>query len=571
MIPNLCQVWMTQSWLLSIFYDCSDSGIISWDGQDRPLLKCPNASTVSLVTSALKAGDIVFHAFPHNAELSLYDESLFNASLDLTKRVAERVGIPSPRTLSQRDVTGATRAVLPLLNAHGIEGISIGSGGPHDGQPQFDTNLFVWRDQKTMAECVFMHDHGYGGGTHVLPNGTAMYTAWKRDNTGPFSVESLQNLYSQLRHQYPNADVHASTFDKFLSAALPQKHKLPVYTFEIGSTWSFGASSDPLKNVFFRQILHERTACISTGECEPATASFRRFDRLLTKIPEHTWGADVSVYLDNFKDWANVDLERLLKANPFNVNVTVQSWYEQRSYIFNAVAALDDGPFKSRLQDLLNQLQNPNIPDTSDYIKVSASAVHKCGSASIGFSNEGIDHLAYDDIEWANSTHPLATFTYQTLSADDYETFLKEFGLPDCPPDLVTPSCEAFGKPNMTYANPTHREVQSALQTVWQHKEDDCHFLLESTPMPSEVRTLAGAPLKTFTHFQLKETSSGLRLNVNLTLVSKTRTRLPEALWLSFNPTLLQAWNVDILGQSINPSFVATNGCITHAQSSCSQ
>lgn len=50
--------WMTQGWLISLFYDCKAAGILSWDGKGTQLLQCPNASTVSKVTAAIKNGDI---------------------------------------------------------------------------------------------------------------------------------------------------------------------------------------------------------------------------------------------------------------------------------------------------------------------------------------------------------------------------------------------------------------------------------------------------------------------------------------------------------------------------------
>jgi hypothetical protein len=73
--------------------------------------------------------------------------------------------------------------------------------------------------------------------------------------------------------------------------------QLPVVTREIGDTWLYGDPSDPLKNVHFREMSRVRAACVRDGACDPASATMRRFDRLLTKIPEHTWGYALARHL----------------------------------------------------------------------------------------------------------------------------------------------------------------------------------------------------------------------------------------------------------------------------------
>jgi hypothetical protein len=104
---------------------------------------------------------------------------------------------------------------------------------------------------------LFVHDHGYGGGMHVLPNGHAIYCAWNTDNGGPQRVGSVQGTFRNLRGKYPHATVYASTFERFYEAASADPATmaaLPVVTQEIGDTWLYGCPSDPLKNVIFREL-----------------------------------------------------------------------------------------------------------------------------------------------------------------------------------------------------------------------------------------------------------------------------------------------------------------------------
>ncbi len=48
-----------QSWLMSLFLDCPA----------RIGIACPNATTVAAVRAAVAAGDIVWHALPHNGQV----------------------------------------------------------------------------------------------------------------------------------------------------------------------------------------------------------------------------------------------------------------------------------------------------------------------------------------------------------------------------------------------------------------------------------------------------------------------------------------------------------------------
>ena len=125
---------MTQSWVLSLFFDCENGGMLSWAGSGwpaagLPVLHCPNATTIAEVRGALKRGDIFMHAFPHNGEASTYpDVSLFNAALDMASTLSAELGIKPPTAVSQRDVPGWTRAAIPLLSKRGINGLSFGAG-----------------------------------------------------------------------------------------------------------------------------------------------------------------------------------------------------------------------------------------------------------------------------------------------------------------------------------------------------------------------------------------------------------------------------------------------------------
>ena len=111
------------------------------------------------------------------------------------------------------------------------------------------------------------------------------------DNTGPAPLEDVAGFYASLQGRFPAANVSASTFDAFFKVAnQPEvKGQLPVVTQEIGDGWLYGVPSDPLKNAQFREVARQRLDCIESGLCDAAAPEMRAFDRLLVKVPEHTY------------------------------------------------------------------------------------------------------------------------------------------------------------------------------------------------------------------------------------------------------------------------------------------
>lgn len=162
--------YMTQPFIVDFLFDCEHSGLTDWRKGatfGANLLECPNATAIQQFKDAVKRGDVWWHAFPHNPMPGLYDASLFNASLAIGKNLADQLGIRSPTTYSQRDETGITRAIVPLLAAAKIGMISLGAGGGSGGHPEIP-DLFLWKDNATNTSVIFLFDHGYGGGLHVL-------------------------------------------------------------------------------------------------------------------------------------------------------------------------------------------------------------------------------------------------------------------------------------------------------------------------------------------------------------------------------------------------------------------
>jgi len=85
---------------------------------------------------------------------------------------------------------------------------------------------------------VAYHPYGYGGyglsDCAESPNGYALCTEFRTDNTGPPKNESeVSQALDTVRKEYPGATVKTSTFDAFIADVLPAKDSLPVIELEV--------------------------------------------------------------------------------------------------------------------------------------------------------------------------------------------------------------------------------------------------------------------------------------------------------------------------------------------------
>ena len=324
--------------------------------------------------------------------------------------------------------------------------------------------------------------------------------------------------------------VRASTFGDFVDAAQSVRHLLPVVTRDIGDTWNYGPPSDPLKNQQFREMSRLRAQCVRDGRCDPGSLAMQRFDRLLTKIPEHTWGEDTTWYLHDYDNWTNAQLQAALGQE--NYRMTVDSWLDQRQYLPNAVAILDRAsehaytqlakdiraalasleparPAPSRSTGWLRATSGQNgqngqngqrfvchgasfafAPDASlEWTPTPALGTHPgCaanhGSAMACCGQDGRVSLQHQCPAEAptcvgyeagkklgkctgSTPHVFGRYVYQTLDAQDFTDFDNDYGNRGCGPTTENPGCHNFNKPNMSSADPHHLEVSPALSQLW--------------------------------------------------------------------------------------------------------
>ena len=133
--------------------------------------------------------------------------------------------------------------------------------------------------------------------------------------------------------------------------------------------------------------------------------------------------------------------------------------------------------------------------------------------------------------EWASSDHPLALFSYQTLSQQDYARFFDSYVVSD--EDWAK---KDFGKPNMERFGAESQEWLPSVVDLQVEEDKQGHRLLARLEIndPEALHTgRASFPKKMYMELLLPKAEPVVHLNFSW--FQKPATRLPEALWLSFN------------------------------------
>eukprot|EP00698_Gefionella_okellyi_P007992 TRINITY_DN1960_c0_g1_i5.p1 TRINITY_DN1960_c0_g1~~TRINITY_DN1960_c0_g1_i5.p1 ORF type:complete len:711 (-),score=103.27 TRINITY_DN1960_c0_g1_i5:35-2167(-) len=563
-------IYTSHAYLISLFLDCDQVKM-------APLnLTCPSSLQKAVLEAAIVRGDIAYHAFPHNSEPEVADEALFRFGIQLAHSLDQRFGFARRTVLSQRDVPGMTRAVVPYLVAEGVEAITIGVNLV--SAPPAVPDVFVWSDMASNTSVIGMlHPGGYGGigiADCVMVPGLshALAFAIRLDNSGPPDSAEVLGNFAQLRREFPNSHVMASTYDAFVSELQTVRHKLPVYTEEIGDTWIYGVSSDPFKLAALRVAMRQRTAAIALDPLLADDVRLWWFNRFLLKLPEHTWGCDTATNLKDFMNWTNAQFAAV--RNGENFRIMEHSWDEQRQYLYSAIDALGDLPLASAIRNELSAL-HPQQPALTGYKRMAKSDLARpidTGRLELAFdaTNGAIIglHDKHTGSQWASATHALGYFQYQTVSAKDYDNFLDQYlycDLPGpsetCPVTRLVLSMD-FGKPNLDLSQAESSLTVAALNDAWINSEDSLvtRFLMHLR-LSDHLIVNYGAPRDVWLSIAVATNSSEIALDV--LVFNKTTTRMPESLWLSFNAQIkapFTGWTVDKMGQAVSPYQVVNNG-----------
>ena len=147
---------------------------------------------------------------------------------------------------------------------------------------------------------------------------------------------------------------------------------------------------------------------------------------------------------------------------------------------------------------------------------------------------------------------------YQTLSSADYDTFIKSY--------LTTTADWAFkdfGKPNIERFGAASRTWLPASAAITVDQTADGHRILIQPRFEDEDAFQSGRasfPKKVFVELLLPTAEASIHVAVSW--FGKPPTRLPEALWLTFNPQAAdqKGWSLDKSNEAVSPFEVVASG-----------
>jgi Domain of unknown function (DUF5054) len=528
-------VWTTGSWLVYEYLEQAAP-------EDRKRME-----------HAVSTGDIAWHALPFSWQTELMDESMVAGSLALSDSLDRRFGVKTTGC-KMTDVPGHTRGLIAPLAAHGVTFLDIGVNG--GSRPAEVPPLFVWKDPGG-AGLVVMYHHEYGDVVQVPGSHLAIAIMVRGDNSGPHTPQEIAKIYSDLNQRFPNAQVIASNLTEIANAVEPYRGHLPVLTQEIGDTWIYGVGSDPLKVARYRETARLRRKWLAQGAFRLGDATDVALLRHVLLEPEHTWGTDTKTWLD-FDHYTPRDLAQVLDTK--NYKVVRFSWEEKRQDLFEGVATLPR-PLREEAQSAIDSLaaKEPKLANGSPH---SAKEEIETAHFILALDPEtGAIHRLRNKTsarEWASADHPLALFSYQTLSQQDYEHFFDNYIISKA--DWVA---KDFGKPNIERFGAESRNWQPTLSSLSISEDSQGHRLLASLEIRDAEALKSGRaafPRKMYLELFLPDAEP--RIELNFYWFQKPATRLPEALWLTFNPSVAspEGWMLNKSGQQVSPFDVVSAG-----------
>jgi hypothetical protein len=528
--------WSTGSWLLYEYLEQASSS------QRRAM------------EEAIGAGDITWHALPFTWQTEMLDRSMIEGALSLSETLDRRFG---HKTIGAKmtDVPGHSRGIIAPLHAHGIRVLDIGVN-PASTPPDVP-EVFLWRDPAGDSLAVLYHRKDYGSVIRIPGTNVAVDLEVRGDNSGPHTPKEIAAMYARLREQFPKAAIKASNMSEVATAIEPVRDRLPVLSGEIGDSWIYGCASDPEKVARYREVARLRRNWIERGRFAVGDDTDRALLRRLLLAVEHTWGTDTKTYLD-VSNYRPRDLAKARDQHGYRVMEA--SWGEKRDDIDKSLATLPSDLRQEATKSLEKLRAARPVTEGMSRHNAAQPVRTRHFDLILDASTGAIVRLRNrrSGRDWASPEHPLALFTYQTLSAHDYAEFLKRYVTSDAdwaPRD--------FGKPGIDNFNALSREWHPRLISCWNSRSaDEDRLVLELAIDDAASRETGNVAWPDQFFLELRMPVNEARIDVSAITFGKVANRLPEALWLTFAPlnTGKEALTIDKIQQSLAPSDVVRGG-----------
>jgi hypothetical protein len=534
--------WTTGSWLLYEYLEQASS-----DQRKK-------------MEQAIASNFIAWHALPFSWQTELMDPSFITGAIALSQSLDNRFGRKTTGA-KMTDVPGHTRGLVSPLAAAGVKFLDIGVNDA--STPAVLPKLFRWQDPAG-AQLIVSYHPSYGI-IQIVPGSDLAYAiVMADDNAGPHSPEEIAATYLNLRQRFPNAEIRATDLTHIADAVQPHAAALPLVTQEIGDTWIHGIGSDPLKVARYRKLCSLRNAWILNGKFKAGDATDVKLLRNLLLEAEHTWGTDTKTWLD-FDNYVPADLMKMLDTK--NYKVVQSSWQEKRNDLFAAIDSLPPdlkAEAKQSIDALAATRPQPIASSKISKLEVNGHALHLQLDERTGAIRKLRNNKT--NAEWASPDHPLALFTYQTLSQADYDAFFKNYVISTedwAFKDFGKPNIQRYGAvskiwmPSLAQCEVVEDQFQTHIRTRLEFKQDEVN---KGGGASNAISPATAWPKEIYVDYTLSRVSP--TLDITVSWFGKLPTRMPEALWFSFNPPIKdpKAWSMQKCGQQVSPLDVVEGG-----------
>jgi hypothetical protein len=507
-------------------------------------LETLEGAQLAAVEAGFAAGDLAWHGLPFTCHSELMDAGLAAWGLSLSQRLDARFGRRT-RCAKQTDVPGHSLGLVGPLADAGIEVLHIGVNWM-SAMPDVPP-AFRWRDA-TGREVVVIYEGGYGDVARIPGDPAALLWQMVGDNMEVPSEADVRAAWTAAAKRFPGAVLSAGRMDDWAGDDLRARAaSLPVVTGEIGDSWIHGTGTDPWKTQRLRTLLRLRRRWQAEGRFIPGSPGWDGFHAHLLLVAEHTWGVSMAAHTwHDERHWDNAAFARIRQRGCWRV--AEASWQEQRDHIEAAIGAL--APDLAREAEAACAGLAPGLRATAASRPAVAGEPLVVGSTTLIVDRRGaLVSLRAGGVERIATGGALGLLRYRSYDDGDCRRYVGAYAR--CQDDWLLAE---FAKRGLAGSQAVSRWWEPELRSL---AVAGARITLDLSFAPEAV-ALAGAPASVGIDIEVGTRS----LDFRLTWSGKHPTRLPEALWWSFQPRVEDpsSWRIDKLGALIDPAGTVARG-----------
>lgn len=536
-------------------------------------LKEEEKSGKNQLISAINRGDICWHGMAFTTHTELMDQDLLHFDLNYADALDERFHKKSIAA-KLTDVPGHTKAMIPILESHGMKYLHIGVNAS-SMNPKVPAS-FLWKMKE--SEIIVQYSKAYGDTCYIDGMDEVLEYVFMGDNLGIPTKEQILAKLNLLEKTYPNAVVEASTLDAYAKKVLEKKHEIPVITEEIGDSWIHGIATDPVKVSELRRLLELKNKWKEKGIFHWKDEKYFGFMEHLLMVCEHTWGMDAKKHYLDFKNWKKEDFAKARKEN----HVSEALFTERNTALLHAVCEekgkehftssyeIFEGSHKEQreyLKEAVRQLPKEQESEALAWLEEKgkeinaemslAEEVHifepiEINGWKVSFGGDGsMASLEKDSKAWITSG-TLGRLSYETYSPTDciaeYYQYNHSFE------ENMKWSEADFSKPGLEVVEDlVSRNYPFGVKRI--SRMNDI-VVIDLSGNQKSVKEY-GCPAEARITYEFKE-----EITIRLIWKKKDANKMPEALWFDVNLDVENPylWNMVIMESEISPYEVAKGG-----------